>query len=84
MIGRVTLWEQEANATEVAQTAHMLAMRSALNRLLVAGSHKEFGFMADRAPVAHGQSDLRVDDALAAAEQIIWGEPEGDRPVAPG
>lgn len=76
VIGRVTLWEDEKSATAVAQTSHMLALRAGLNRLLVAGSHKEFGFMAERAPVTR-HSGLSTDDALAAAEQIIWGEPEG-------
>lgn len=77
IIGRVTLWEDEKSATAVAQTAHMLALRSGLNRLLVVGSHKEFGFIAERAPVTRRDSGLSTDDALAAAEQIIWGsEPE--------
>lgn len=76
-IGRVTLWEAERSAIAVAQTAHMLALRSALNRLLVEGSHQEFGFNADRAPVTRRATDLNSDDALAAAEQIIQGEAEG-------
>lgn len=75
MIGRVTLWESERSATAVAQTEHMLALRAELNRHLVTGSHQEFGFMAERAPVAGRHAALSADDALAAAEQIIWGEP---------
>src|SRR5690242_4527557 len=49
MIGRVTLWEDEESASLTAQSAHMLALRSELDRVVLDNHRLEFGFHAERA-----------------------------------
>jgi quinol monooxygenase YgiN len=78
MIGRVTLWEDEASADAVAQSDHMLFLRSELAPLIAQRSHLEFGFTAERAPVREASLRLRSADALAAIEELLR-EPGAER-----
>jgi heme-degrading monooxygenase HmoA len=71
MIGRVTLWEDEESADLTAQSAHMLAVRSELDRVIADGTHMEFGFNADRAPVRESVLRMRSTDALAEVEELL-------------
>ena len=77
MIGRVTLWEDEASADAVAQSAHMLSLRSELVPLIAEASHLEFGFSAERVPVLEPSLRLRSADALAAIEELLHGGTDG-------
>jgi quinol monooxygenase YgiN len=80
MIGRVTLWEDEASADLVAQSAHMLSLRSELAPLIAESSHLEFGFSAERVPVLEPSLRLRSAEALAAIDELLHGRPaEGRR-----
>ena len=69
MIGRVTIWEDEHNADAVAQTDHMLALRSALNVVVVEGTHEERGFRAYEAGIRPG--GVGLSGMVALAEEII-------------
>ena len=71
MIGRVTLWEDEESAVTVAQSAHMLAVRSELDRVVAEDTRLEFGFNAERAPVTDGGTRLRSSDALSAVQELL-------------
>jgi quinol monooxygenase YgiN len=73
MIGRVTLWEDEASADAVAQSAHMLSLRSELAPLIAESTHLEFGFYAERVPVLEPSLRLRSADALAAIAELLHG-----------
>ena len=41
LLGRITIWNTEADADHAAQTDHVLALRSQLNPLVEEGSHEE-------------------------------------------
>ena len=71
MIGRVTLWEAQHWADRVARSAHMLVLRSELNRAVVPGSHEERGFEAQRAPVALTADPDEHAAAVLLAESIL-------------
>jgi heme-degrading monooxygenase HmoA len=78
MIGRVTLWEDEASADAVAQSAHMLSLRSELAPRIAESSHLEYGFNAERVPVLEPSLRLRSADALAAIDELLRGRTEDD------
>lgn len=82
MMGRVTLWEDEESARAVAQSDHMLSLRSRLDPLLAEGSHQEFGFQAERAPVSDPAYRLRSADALHAVEELLHEHGQHEAPDA--
>ena len=83
MIGRVTFWEDAASADAVAQSSHMLALRATLNRLVVEGSHQEYGFIATRAPLSQAESELHPGDALDVVTEILREARGSDAPPPP-
>ena len=82
MIGRVTLWEDEASADAVAQSAHMLSLRSELVPLINESTHLEYGFNAERVPVLEPSLRLRSAEALAAIDELLRGHTGDSRPPA--
>lgn len=79
LIGRVTIWENEHSADEVARSERMLALRSALNEVVRKGSHQERGFWGyDTSNPAESSgrtagAELVLEDVLLSVERIIGG-----------
>jgi heme-degrading monooxygenase HmoA len=55
-VGRLTLWRSEHDAEAVASTAHVMALRSELIRIVEAGSHLEKSFFAESRTAAEASS----------------------------
>ena len=52
LLGRITIWNTEADADRAAQTDHVLALRSQLNPLVEEGSHDEHAFEGQEVPAS--------------------------------
>jgi len=50
LLGRITVWNSEADADRAAQTDHVLSLRSQLNPLVEDGSHEEHALEGHEVP----------------------------------